>query len=315
MKILPAGCVIRNERIACTDSTSIGSPSTITISGAPPWANQAPRSTTAHAPRARTCATKSARASAVAYQGAAGSICAARQSACSTRCVPEPSPALRESRLPGLRRHHLLEVGQRIDAAAARRRRLAPLRRSRCRADDDEFARGDRPAVVDEALLVEAGLGVGRIGQGCIDFAVPRRFEHAQGRAGDEFHGDAGIGAEGLPQRARQARFDERTVDAEAQRPERSRCDLGADRRRCDQRQRSGKQGTALHRPIIAAAARRLAGQGRSAGRYTRATRPKASDRRAPCVPWIAGPPRHPASKRLRFRCPDSNGQPTARNA
>ena len=95
-------------------------------------------------------------------------------------------------------------------------RPAADLRRRR--PDEDELARRDRAAVVHQPLLLERVLGGRRVGEGGVDLAVARRLEHRQGRPGNEQHGDAGVGAEGVLEAARQARFGEGAVDAEAQR-------------------------------------------------------------------------------------------------
>ena len=113
-------------------------------------------------------------------------------------------------------RSQLLDAGEHIDAAVARRRQLAA--NSRHRPDDDELTGGDHVAVMHEPLLVEGGFGRGRVGERGVDFAVANRVEHGQRGPRHHLHGDAGIGAERLLEIARQARLDQGPVGTEAQR-------------------------------------------------------------------------------------------------
>ena len=191
----------------------------MTASGAPPSAAQAPRSTSAYAPLARAWAMNGCFGSAATYHGAAGAIFAARQSACSATCAPEPSTGGQEDQAGRIGIGLDADLVERLDAALAGRRQAAARRLRRRRTDQDELALGDQPAVVDQALGVERLLGVGDVQQRGVDLAVANRIEHGERRPGNEQDGDPGIGAEGMLQAARQSRFDQRAVGAEPQRP------------------------------------------------------------------------------------------------
>ena len=143
-KILPAGWLTRNERIACTVSASSGSPSTRTASGGA--ARRQPRRRARPARRRFSRARKAGQRPAVAparYHGAAGAICAARQGACSATCVPEPSPADRKTDVAWRRARG---PASRICASAAATSRVParPAGSASCRAPAGRRARTRR---------------------------------------------------------------------------------------------------------------------------------------------------------------------------
>ena len=128
---------------------------------------------------------KPAPGSAATYHGATGSIRAARHSACSATCVPEPSSARQEDEAAG-------------SAAASARQRSAPRRRSGPGGGGGlpRTPRGAGPTMTNSLAAIgrrsctrpcwsSALLGVGRVGQGGVDLAVaqPLRARPAPGRA------------------------------------------------------------------------------------------------------------------------------------
>ena len=255
MKIFAAGWLTRNERIACTGSTRLGSPSTTTASGAPP--------ATAHAPRST-----SAKAAARAHLGAEAAPRLGRHVPGRDRLDARGAPERllgdvharavvggEEDDAGRIGQRLLMDPLDRLDGAAARRRQAA-ARAGRHRPDQDEFADGDGTPVVDQPLLLERVLGRRCVRQRGVDLAVAHGFQHRQRGTRHQQHGDPGIGAERVLQAARQPGLDERHVDAHSQRPGPSGRTLGARRPAQHRRSRGGDdEGTAAqHRTIIAGA-------------------------------------------------------------
>ena len=303
MKILPAGWLTRNDRIAWTDSASSGSPSARTASGAPP-SGRPGAALDQRVGAARAHLRREGR------PGVGGDVPGRHR--LDARRPPERLLGdVDAGAVVGGQEDEARRVGrglgaqalEHLDAALHRRRQAAADFRRR-RSDQDEFPRRDRAAVVHQALLLERVLGGRRVDEGGVDLAVARRLEHRQGRPGNEQHGDAGIGAEGALEAARQARFGQGAVDAEAHRAaplgRLLRARAAGERRR---RQGSGdEEAAARHPPHYCGRRPRSPGRGVAGTAGRKGLDPGAT---------LASPPEQARRRALRHR-PTSRDPPAA---
>jgi hypothetical protein len=283
MKILPAGWLTRNERIACTDSTSAGSPSTSTVSGAPPC---------------RAHALDQGVGAAGARLGDQRLLRIGVDVPGRDRRDPRGAPErllgdVHAGAVAGGQEDEAVRIGigpdpddvERLDAAVPGRR-SAPAgawRSRRRRPDQDELALGDRLPIMDQALPVQVGLGLRDVEQRGIDLAVLERFEHRHRRPGNKQHGDARVGTERVLQALRQARRDERVVDPEAQRPAAIGWSFGDGRAGPQRRDAGGEeQAPADHRPHYRGGLVRTAGLPAASPRGYTAGHPRTCARPAP---------------------------------